>query len=830
MDADLDSRLLELSLADQARLTAGADVWRTQAYPDAGIPAVKVTDGPNGARGGDFVGGQTALCLPVGVAMGATWDPDLIEQVGEALAAEVKTKQAQVLLAPTVNLHRSPLAGRNFECYSEDPLLTARLAVRFVRGVQRHGVGCAIKHFVGNESEFERESISSDIADPTLREAYLVPFEAAVREAGVWMVMSAYNKLNGTACSANRWLLTDLLRGEWGFDGAVVSDWFGTYSTVPSAEAGLDLEMPAPAKYFGAALHDAVESGALDQSVVERQAANILRVADRTGATTDEEKPEDAIDLSEHRELAAEVAVGSTVLLHNDGLLPLDPASVATVAVVGPNARPGQIQGGGSAQVRPHRVVEPLAGITERFGSDVEVRYGKGCLTHRQIPNPNRRQFIGADGEPGIDITFFNSADLSGEPVFVDRVPGISWIWMGSTPPGVDPMNYSVRWNGTFVPETTGTHEFGLTATGRSRVMLDEEEIVDNWSNPVRGHTYFSFGSEERRATVDLEAGVAVPLVVEYSVDAKAPFGAVGFGALGPESETLFDEAVEVARTSDVAIVMVGLNPEWESEGFDRVDLELPGRQNELVAAVAAVNPRTVVVVNAGSPVAMPWLDDVSAVLQVWYPGQEFGTALAAVLAGDRDPSGRLPTTFPRRLEDNPSVGNYPGANGHVAYEEGLLFGYRHYDRNDIEPLFPFGHGLSYSTFDFGSAQLGRGDDEQAASIVTGGGVTVTVPVTNTGDRSATTTVQMYIRDRSAPATRPDKVLAGFCKVSLDPGDTTTARSMLSDRAFARWDETANGWVPGEGPFDLLIGRSASDIVETIAIEGEELSVVSAGQ
>lgn len=824
MSADLDAQLASLSVEERTRLTAGADVWRTHAFPEAGVPQVKVTDGPNGARGGDFVGGLTALCLPVGVAMGATWDPVLIEQVGEALGQEVRSKQAHVLLAPTVNLHRSPLAGRNFECYSEDPLLTAHIAVGFVSGVQRHGVGCAIKHFVGNDSEFERDSISSDIDATTLREAYLVPFEAAVREAGVWMIMSAYNKLNGTACSANRWLLTDLLREEWGFDGAVVSDWFGTYSTIPSAEAGLDLEMPGPQKYFGQRLLDAVESGELPEAVVDGQVTNLLRLAARTGAKTDAEKPEEAIDLPEHRALAADVAIASSVLLRNEGVLPLEPATVSTVAVVGPNARPGQIQGGGSAQVRPHRVIEPLAGIADRFGDGVDVRYAPGCLTHRQIPSAGHRHFVGDDGEPGIDIAFFNGLDLGDNPVFVDRVPGVSWIWMGSTPPGVDPTGYSVRWTGAFVADESGIHEFGVTAVGRSRVMLDGVELIDNWSDVERGHTYFTYGSVERRATAALEAGRSYTLVVEYSLDSSGPFGAIGFGVLPPPDETIFDAAVDAAASADAAVVMVGLNPEWESEGFDRVGLELPGRQNELVAAVAAVNPRTIVVVNAGSPIAMPWVDDVGAVLQVWYPGQEFGGALAAILAGDADPSGRLPTTFPRRLADNPTVGNYPGQNGHVAYEEGLLFGYRHYDRNAVEPLFPFGHGLSYTTFAFEAASLARVDSRVSSPApVTGGGLAVTVPVTNTGDRRGTTVVQVYVRDLSAGGDRPDKVLAGFAKVALDPGESTSAVAMLSDRAFQRWNDSSDEWEQSAGPFEAVVARSAVDVVETVRVESDLL-------
>lgn len=792
--------LLELmTLEEQVSLLAGADFWTTVPVPRLGVPAIKVTDGPNGARGGgSLVGGVKAASFPVGIALASTWNPALVEEIGQALAEEALSKGARVLLAPTVNIHRSTLNGRNFECYSEDPFLTGEIAVAYIRGLQGRGVAATIKHFAGNESEFERTTINSEINERALREIYLPPFEAAVKRACVWAVMTAYNKVNGTFASEHGRLVTEVLRQEWGFDGLVMSDWFGSHSTAPTVNAGLDLEMPGPTRDRGAKLVAAVEAGEVAAATVRERAGNVLRLIERVGAFEDPEiRPERAIDRPEHRALIRRAGAEGMVLLKNEGVLPLGEGSLGNIAVVGPNAATARIMGGGSAQLNAHYRVSPLDGLAAALGAE-RVRHEVGCTNHRLQPLL----------QAPLAIDYFNGPDLAGEVVHRGEADAGEIMWMGGVAPGVDFERFSARLTGRFTPSESGEHLFGLVSAGRSRLLVDGRKVVDAWESWRRGGNYFGEANDEAIGRVALEGGRSYEVVVEFAAGGTKALGfkAVRIGVAKPFGEEAIARAVELAKSSNAVVLCVGLNGEWDTEGQDRPDLELPGRQNELVERVAAANPRAIVLLQSGAPVTMPWLDRVPALLQAWYPGQECGHAIADVLLGKVDPGGRLPQTFPVRLEDDPAFGNYPGDQGRVRYEEGIFVGYRHYERTGIRPLFPFGHGLSYTHFAYGPIRL------DAERMEPGAELTVALDVTNVGERAGQEVVQLYARDEAASVARPEKELKAFAKLSLQPGETQTATLRLGMRSLAWFDEEAAAWVAEPGRFELRIGASSQDI------------------
>ncbi len=808
MNDQIESWLAQMTLEEKVAMAAGADMWHSTGVPRLNIPPFKMTDGPNGARGSSFGGEVHAACFPVGVCLGSTWNPDLVRQVGEALGQEVQSKSAHVLLAPTVNIHRSPLNGRNFECYSEDPYLTARLAVAYIQGVQSQGVGACVKHFVCNDSEFERMSISSEVSERALREIYLPPFRAAVQEAKTWCVMSAYNKLNGTYCSENRRLLTEILKQEWGFEGAVISDWTGVYSTVGPANAGLDLEMPGPARWMGEKLLQAVRDGLVSEADLDDRVRRLLGVVLKAGVLDHPETDEQAIDRPEHRRLIRQAAVAGMVLFKNEeNLLPLDAGRIKTLAVIGPNAQAARIMGGGSAHVGAHYAVSPLDGLTERCGNDIEIVYEQGCSNDKSTPLLDAAWLTPADGQgQGLTIEFFNNLDLEGQPALSRVAAGMRQVWFGPVAPEVDAKNFAARLSGTLRAPADGVYLFSLVSAGLSRLYLDDRLVVDNWTAQKRGEAFFGMGSEEVLGRAELVGGQAYQIRIEYT-RREAPM--IGALLVGCTQETVGDpiaRAAQVAARSDVALVFVGTNGEWESEGFDRPDMELPGRQVELIEAVAAANPNTVVVLQTGSPVRLPWLDQVKVVLQAWFPGQECGHAIADVLFGDAEPGGRLSQTWPMRLEDNPAYINYPGENGRVVYGEGLFVGYRYYDKKKVAPRFPFGYGLTYTTFAYSNLRL------NAAEYQPGDPIVVSVDVTNTGARVGTETVQLYVRDVACSLMRPEQELEAFDRVTLAPGETRTVTLTLGLDALSFYDDAKRQWVAQAGEFEVRAGASSSDI------------------
>ena len=792
----------QMTLEEKVSILSGEDFWSVPAVERLGIGKLRVTDGPNGARGGgSLIGGVKSASFPVGIALGATWNTALVHEIGMALADEVKSKNAHMLLAPTVNIHRSVTNGRNFECYSEDPILTAQLATAYITGLQSQGIGATIKHFVGNESEIERTTISSEIDERALREIYLVPFEWAVKSAGTWGVMSSYNRLNGTFTSEHDWLLTTVLRDEWGYDGIVMSDWFGSHSTAETVNAGLDLEMPGPPRDRGQKLIDAVKAGTVSEETLDKRVIAMLRLMERVGSL-DDHRPfaERADDRPEHRALIRRAGAEASVLLKNKGALPLRPD--ATIAVIGPNAKIAQIMGGGSAQLNAHYRISPWEGLVAALGED-RLSYAPGCTNHRFEPVLRTQ----------LTVEYFDNTSLSGEPVHVGSQEEAQAFWIGAVAEGkVDPLQFSARLSGRFTPETSGTYRVGIYAAGFAKVFVDGQLVTDAWSNWTKGRTFFEEGCDEVIGTVPMEAGRAYEVVIEFATKDFATLGLAAFACgIGlPLGDAAITDAVRVARNADIAIVCVGRNGEWDTEGSDLPSIELPGRQNELVAAIAQANPNTVVVLQTGGPVEMNWLGAVNALVQSWYPGQEAGNAIADVLTGAVEPSGRLPQTFPVRWADNPAHSQdrevYPGVEGKVRYEEGIFVGYRHYDRLGMTPLFPFGFGLGYTSFALADMTI---DD---ARFEADGAVTVSARLTNTGAREGAAVVQLYVGDDEASDPRPVKELKGFDKVALKPGESRQVTLTLDARAFAFYRPQAHHWLVEAGSFTLRMGLSSADL------------------
>ncbi|WP_377297216.1 glycoside hydrolase family 3 C-terminal domain-containing protein [Rhizobium sp. SGZ-381] len=808
----IDDILNAMTLEEQVSLLSGADFWTTVPVERLGVPKIKVTDGPNGARGaGSLVGGVKAACFPVAIALGASWNPELVERMGVALAGQAKSKGASVLLAPTVNIHRSGLNGRNFECYSEDPLLTAELAVAYIQGVQSQGIAATIKHFVGNESEIERQTMSSDINERSLREIYLLPFEKAVKRAGVMAVMSSYNRLNGTYTSEHGWLLTEVLRREWGFDGIVMSDWFGSHSTAETVNAGLDLEMPGPSRDRGEKLVQAVNDGAVSAETVRQAARRILQLLQRVGAfETAPDLSEQALDLPQDRALIRRLGAEGAVLLKNDGILPLQKASLQHIAVIGPNAAAARVMGGGSAQINAHYIVTPLEGIRNALSNANSIRHAVGCR--------NNRLTSVMTGELTVD--YFAGKGCKGSPVVTETAQKGEFFWFDLPDPTLSLRDFSVRITGDFSVGESGEHVFGMTNAGLAKLYVDGELVVNGYDGWKRGENYFGTANSELRKTFALDAGKTYRLTVEYLSPPPAEEGinitAIRFGLEKPLGDAALEEAVQQARACDVAVLFVGRDGEWDTEGLDLPDMRLPGRQDELIERVSAANPNTIVVLQTGGPVEMPWLSQVRGVLQVWYPGQELGNAVADMLFGKVEPGGRLPQTFPRSLGDNCAMTGdsaiYPGRDGHVRYAEGVFVGYRHHDTHDIAPLFPFGFGLGYTRFAWADAVA-------SAQEIGSDGVTVTVELRNIGSTRGSDVVQLYVSPTEPTLPRPHKELRAFAKLTLDTGETGTARLTIFPRDLSYFDVERKAFYAEPGRYDLLIAAHAGDIRSRITID-----------
>lgn len=791
----IDALLDQMTLEEQVSLLAGATYWRTAEIARLGIPSIKVTDGTNGARGEAFVNGPRTAAYPAEVALAATWNTDLVTEIGIDLAEEVRAKKAHVILAPSVNMHRNPLNGRNFENFSEDPHLTARMAVAFIKGVQSRGIGATIKHFVGNECEHERRSINSAIDEKTLRELYLRPFEAAVREAGVTCVMTSYNWLNGVHTSEHPWLLQDILRGEWAFDGIIMSDWLGTHSTENSIAAGLDLEMPGPGRFRGEKLVAAVRDGRVDALKVREAAGRIIAMGQRLGVRMDDDlSAEVAHNRPETQALIRRTGAQSIVLLTNrNDILPLSAPKLRRIAVIGSNAAVAAVHGGGSAQINAHYAISPLEGLRAAL-PDTQIDYSLGCAGERFVPAITGK----------VRLELFNGASREGVPALVEETGSTDFAWFGAVAPQIDHSAFAARVSCTITATETGPHVIGLMSAGLSKLYMDDVEVLDAWDSWSKGESYFGHGCDERRGTIELVAGQSYRFRVEYFCGdgIATSLKAVRFGLRAIAAAGSVEEAVGIAKDADAVIVVTGLNAEWETESEDRRSLSLPPGQDALISAVAAANPHTIVVTQAGCPLAMPWIDEVAAVLHQWYGGQECGNALADVILGLQEPSGRLPQVFPASDEQITAVTERPKRGGTVTYSEGVVIGQRRFDALGLEPLFPFGHGLGFGRMQYESGEVIPSED---------GGLQIAVTLWNEAERPTLEVVQVY--RQMADGSR--KLLA-FDKVELEAQGRAMVTLDVPEENLRHWDVEAGCWQVCGDEIAIAVGRSSADIRLTL--------------
>jgi beta-glucosidase len=786
-DRQVETWLAAMTPEEKLALVAGTG-FDTVGVPRLHIPALRMTDGPIGVRVG------TATAFPAGTLLAASFDPALVERVGTAIAREVKGHGKNVLLGPGVNIMRTALNGRNFEYFGEDPELASHMAVAHIRGVQSQGVMATVKHFAANNQEIERMSVSAQVDSRALHEIYLPAFEAAVKEARVWSVMCAYNKLNGVYACENAYLLDQLLRRDWGFRGLVMSDWGATHSAGPAIRAGLDLEMPKAERFTPDAIKAALASQEITTAQLDEMVRRQLRAIVALRMDEDASEHSEATDTLEHRALNREAARSGFVLLKNQNdLLPLISAKLHRVAVVGP--RGGQIDsGGGSARVTATHRVSLVDGLRQALGPKVRVDFAPGEITPdglEPIPASALTPPAGHDGH-GLLGEYFVAFQRESEPKLVRIDPTINFHWeLASPAPALPVDHFAVRWSGTLTPPQSARYMLALRSDDGSRLYLDGKLVVDNWGDHAPAL---------KTVELDLVAGQSYDIRLDYFE-----------GILGASVELLWQrttkdpmrQMAEVARKADVVIVAVGDGMGDELEGVDRPSLALPGRQDEIIRAALAVNPRVVVVTTTGAPVAMPWLDKVPAVLHAWFPGQEGGAAMADVLLGETSPSGKLPVTFPKRLEDEPSFSNYPGKGGVVEYQESILVGYRWYDTRKVEPLFPFGYGLSYTSFGYSDLRISPWNPQD--------GVTVALKVKNTGARRGAEVVQIYVHAPQGPMLRPEQELRGFAKVDLAPGEEREIKVKLPPRAFAFYDGQASSWQITPGPHEIRASASSRD-------------------
>ncbi|GIH02179.1 glycosyl hydrolase [Rhizocola hellebori] len=815
-----DDATANLTLEQKIRLLSGASVFRAAAEPAIGLQALVFSDGPVGVRGERWDERDTALTLPSATAMAATWDEHLVTQLGNLLAFEARRKGVHVLLAPTLNLHRSPASGRHFECFAEDPRLTAFIGAAYIRGVQSGGVAATAKHYVANDSETERLTLDAWVDERTLREVYLAPFEAAV-QAGVWVVMSAYNSVNGTTMSASP-LLAEPLKGEWGFDGLVVSDWGAVRSTVASARAGQDLAMPGPNPFWDQPLVDAVRSGEVAESVIDEKVQRLLRLATRVGALG-QSPPSQAVSRpAQARALLRQAVAVSTVLVQNEeNFLPLNASALKTVAVIGPNAATARIQGGGSAGVFPESVVTPLEGIRRALAGLAEVGHAAGAqLTVRPTPLDPGCCTDPVSGEPGVRVRYLDS---DGAQLHTERRLSGRILEPADAP--LPPDTEFVEVDSVLRPACGGQWLIGIVGIGDVVVHADgkpvlEENIAQESDDPTYVHVAPSF----RQVPVTLTEGVPVHLTARRRI-APGTGLAVALTADPPRlsEDDELAAAVRLARASDIAIVVVGTTDEIESEGFDRSTLDLPGRQDELVTAVAAANPNTVVIVNSGGPVLLPWRDRVRSVLLSWFPGQEAGDGLADVLFGAAEPGGRLPTTWPISARDVPVLDTKP-IGGALDYTEGLHLGYRAWLSSQAEPMYWFGYGQGYTEWEYQHISM----PEQVSPDAP---FTVEVQVSNTGQRRGREVVQVYLSRDDSTIDRPARWLAGHAVIEAEPAQTVAATVTIPARALQHWSTAQARWCVEPGTFRVHAGSSvaalplAADITVATPDSGREALV-----
>jgi len=789
----VDALLAKMTLDEKLTLIGGTNDFYIQALPRLGLPALRMSDGPLGVH--DY-GPTTAY--PAGIALAASWDVDLARRVGEMMGKDARARGVHFVLAPGMNIYRAPMNGRNFEYLGEDPYLASRMAVSLIEGIQSRGVIATAKHFAVNNQEYGRMDHSSDVDERTLREIYLPAFEAAVKEAKVGALMDAYNLVNGAYMTENNFLNNVIARKEWGFDGIIMSDWGATHDGKAAANGGLDLEMPSALFMNKQTLLPFIQSGEIPTVTIDDKVRRILRKAIQFGFY-DREQTDATIPLysQEGRQLALEEASSGIVLLKNEnGLLPLEKNKIKSLAVLGPNAYPAVIGGGGSSLTKPFDAISFLEGISNYLGKSVRVDYVIEDLPLDEIVK--NTQFVTSPGGPqGLKGEYFNNELLEGAPALVRTDEKIGYRWAeGSYVNGGPLDHFSVRWSGYFIPGTEDDYKFFVSADDGVRLYVNDQRVIDDWQR--HGETLDTYSAH-------LERGKPYKLGLEYFENvgtATARFG------IAPAARSLGASTRAAAKKADAVILCMGFDPSSEGEGFDRT-FRLPAGQDAFIQQIAAINKNVIVVLTAGGNVDMTrWIDTVPVLMHAWYPGQEGGTALAQILFGEINPSGKLPASFERRWEDNAAFDSYypKKADKHIEYQEGVFLGYRHFDRSKVQPLFAFGYGLSYTTFQYSGLSISPSSADLSAPV------NVSFNIKNNGPREGAEIAEIYVGDSHASVPRPVKELKGFAKVHLRPGETKRVTVSLDRRAFSFYDVEKKNWKAEPGKFSILVGSSSEKI------------------
>jgi len=791
VEAKVNSLLKQLTLEEKIDLLGGVDDFYIRDIKHIGLPRLKMADGPIGVRN---YGPSTVFG---GIGLAATWDPELAGRIGATIGQDARVRGVHFMLGPGVNIYRSPLNGRNFEYFGEDPFLAARTAVAYIKGMQSQGVSATVKHFIGNNSEFDRHNTDSVIDERTMREIYLPAFEAAVKEAHVGAVMDSYNLVNGIHMSQNSYLNIDVAKKEWGFTGIMMSDWTSTYDAVGAANGGLDLEMPS-GKYFNReSLLPAVRSGKVSETTIDDKVRRILRTAIEFGWL---EHDQTALSLSrfnlEGRKAALEASRSAMVLLKNDGgVLPLDKGRIKSLAVIGPDAYPAVTGGGGSADAKPFVAVSYLEGLVSYLGGSAKVYYDRGIPTLQDMAKQTQFTTEANGRTQGLRAEVFTNADLQGTPALTRTDKYLTY--QPARGEGGTYSDMSIRWTGYFSPATPGQYlafAQGPGENGGYRVYVDKKLVIDNWK------MWYAFVSQ---TPLTLAAGPH-QIELDYYVHSGWSKTTANLGIV--RAETLVSaEAKSLAARADAVVLAVGFDSDTEGESGDR-EFRLPPGEDELIKQIAAVNKKTAVVVTSGGGVDMSgWVDTVPAIMEAWYPGQEGGTSAAQLLLGEFNPSGKLPISIERRWEDNAAHDSYHPKDGEkkVTYNEGVFIGYRHFDKSGIKPLFPFGFGLSYTTFAYKNLSVSQPQTDLVA---------VAFDLTNTGSRAGDEVSEIYVGDKHAPVPRPVKELKGFQKVKLDPSQTKHVQVTLDRRAFSYYDVKDHQWKVAPGEFELYVARSAAQV------------------
>ncbi|EKM82934.1 hypothetical protein AGABI1DRAFT_118340 [Agaricus bisporus var. burnettii JB137-S8] len=839
LDASIPDLVKKLKVDEKISLLGAPNWWNTTPIPRLGIPSIRMSDGPNGVRGSSHFVSTPAQCLPCATSLASTFDLDLIQKVGAFLGQEAKIKSSVLLLAPTCNIQRNPLGGRAFESFSEDPYLSGVMAAAYVRGLQSENVSAVIKHFVANDQESERLAADSVMSDRALREIYLYPFMLAQRDAQPSAFMTSYGRIKGIHCSENSELLQNILRRDWGFNGIVISDWFGTYSVSEAINAGLDLEMPGPPRWRQPLLVlQTLSTQKILLQKIDECVSNLLTFIQKQARCNPEVVYGDGVertrDTPENRAFCRKLAAEGMVLLKNtNNVLPLSPNKVKRVAIIGPNAKERVISGGGSAALKPSYVVSPWDGITQNSPVGIEFMHHTGCYAHKYLPTLENN-LVTPSGEPGWLCTFYahDESEKPDTPIAEFKLHDTRIKLNDFLPPGLG-SEWTIKLTGKLTFEKTAEFELGLTVAGRAKLWVDGKLTIDNWTNQTPGDFFYGQGTVEEKATVNFSAGKAVDVLVEYTntvasdtdddqhggdrISQPALMRGVRLGGCEKfDAEEGIAEAAALAKESDVVIFVGGLTPEWESEGFDRPTLDMPGLQNQTISRLADANPNTIVVIQAGSAVSMPWIDSVSGILQAWYSGNELGNALSDVLFGKVNPSGRLPLTLPACIQDSPAYLNDKCENGKIHYREDLFVGYKHYQARGIKPLFPFGHGLSYTAFSLNDLQVSMPSEFDASSRVT-----VSALLKNEGQVVGSEVVQIYV---SYPVdlglTTPVNQLRGFRKAhDVVPGASHKLDIILDKYAFSLWDELRSAWRVSAGQYLIHAGFSSDALPLSVSVE-----------